>query len=220
MFNALARYLFPPKCILCKKLLNFGEMDLCTHCREHAPAFSKENFRFSFVARWTAIWYYKDAVRASLLRYKFYHRRSYVPAYTRLLAQKLIDTGMDRPDFLVYVPISRRRKWKRGYDQVALIAEALSKELDLPLLRALQKIRHTPPQSGLKSAPERRANVLGAYRVICPQKIAGKHLLLLDDIVTTGATASECARMLTLAGAAEVSFAALAAAPHDKKQPK
>lgn len=159
-------------------------------------------------------------VRASILRYKFYHRRSYLPGYARFLAQKLSETGMNRPDYLTFVPISRRRKWKRGYDQVALLADALSKETGLPVLGVLKKIRHTPPQSGLKSAPERRANVLGAYRVIRPEEVAGKRILLLDDIITTGATVSECARMLDMAGAAEITCAALAVAPHDKKQPK
>ena len=116
--------------------------------------------------------------------------------------------------------ISRQRKRSRGYDQVELIAKALSRELGIPAAPVLKKIRHTPPQSSLKSAAERRATVLGAYRVIAPDAVSGKRLLLLDDVITTGATASECARMLTMAGAAAIDCAAVSVAPHDKKENK
>ena len=76
----------------------------------------------------------------------------------------------------------------------------------------LQKIRHTKPQSATGNAAHRRANILNAYRVIDPSLIADKRILLLDDIVTTGATASECARTLLTAGAKEVKLATLAVA--------
>ena len=218
MTDGFLRLFFPPKCILCKELLNPRETDLCHRCREQAPVFSKEKINFSFIARWTAVWYYKDTVRKGLLFYKFYGRRGSAAGFARALAIKLQTEGFDSCDLMVWIPISRRRKRTRGYDQVRLIAEALSKELGIPACGALKKIRHTPPQSTLHSAAERRANVLGAYRVICPESIAGKRVLLLDDVITTGATASECARMLVSAGAESVSFAAVAAAPHDRTE--
>ena len=220
MTDRLLRALFPPKCILCKALLSEEETDLCHTCREHAPFFSKEKINFSFIARWTAVWYYKDTVRMGLLQYKFSGRRSSAAGFARQLAMKLLEKNMAEPDLLVWVPISRLRKFSRGYDQVELIAKALSRELGIPAAPVLKKIRHTPPQSSLKSAAERRANVLGAYRVIAPDAVSGKRLLLLDDVITTGATASECARMLTMAGAAAIDCAAVAVAPHDKKENK
>ena len=76
----------------------------------------------------------------------------------------------------------------------------------------LEKYRDNRANSGLRTPEERRANVLGVYRAAAPDRIAGKRVLLLDDIVTTGATASECARVLLTAGAEEVLFAAVAAA--------
>ena len=220
MFDRLIRLLFPPKCVLCKKLLNSNETDLCHACWEQAPVFSKEKINFSFVARWTAVWYYKDNVRNSLLRYKFGRRRSYASCYGRLLAMKLQNTNLHQTDILAWVPVSRRRRMARGFDQVALLAEVVAKELGIPAVPVLKKIRHTPPQSGLRSAAERRANVLGAYRVVRPDAVRGQNILLLDDIITTGATISECARMLTMAGAAKVTCAALAVAPHDRKNSK
>ena len=220
MFDRLIRLLFPPKCVLCKKLLNPNETDLCHTCWEQAPVFSKEKINFSFVARWTAVWYYKDNVRNSLLRYKFGRRRSYVSCYGRLLAMKLQNTNLHQPDVLAWVPISHRRRMVRGFDQVALLAEVVAKELGIPAMPVLKKVRHTPPQSGLRSAAERRANVLGAYRVVRPDDVRGQNVLLLDDIITTGATISECARMLTMAGATQVTCASLAVASHDRKNSK
>lgn len=220
MLERLMNLLFPPKCVLCRKLLSKEETDLCRSCRTHAPVFSKEKIKFSFVAGWTAVWYYKDNVRHSLLRYKFSRYRSYVPCYSRQLAMKLQTANFDTFDVLTWVPISRLRRWRRGFDQVELLAQATAQQLGVQAVPVLKKIRHTPPQSGIKTAAQRRANVLGAYTVIDREAIQGKRVLLLDDIITTGATVSECARMLMLAGAEQVRCAAMAVAPYEKKQNK
>ena len=217
MLERIKDLLFPGKCILCRNLLDSHQTDLCKNCRENVPDYPKPKIKFSFIAQWTAIWYYKDDVRSSLLRYKFYGRRNYAPAYGRRLAMKLLETGLDDFDVLTWVPISNMRRWKRGYDQVALIAKETAGQLERSAMPLLKKIHNTPPQSTLKDISQRRANVLGAYVPVNPEAIRGKRILLLDDIVTTGATASECARVLLTAGAKEICFAAIAAASHDKK---
>ena len=217
MWRRISNLLFPPKCVLCKKLLTKEETDLCHHCREHAPVFTKEKIKFSFVAGWTALWYYKDDVRKSLLRYKFARYRSYVPCYGRLLAMKLQTARFDDFDVLTWVPVSRLRRMKRGFDQVELLAKQIAQQLGVEATPCLKKIRHTPPQSTLKSAAQRRANVLGAYVATNPDAIRDKRVLLLDDIITTGATVSECARILLSAGAAEVRCAAMAVASYEHK---
>ena len=79
-------------------------------------------------------------------------------------------------------------------------------------VRTLQKVRHNRPQSGISGQAKRRANVLGAYRITDPQQLRGKRVLLLDDVITTGATAGECARVLLTAGAKEVHCGCIAAA--------
>ena len=129
---------------------------------------------------------------------------------------KLLETNPDGFDCLTWVPVSRLRKLRRGYDQVELLARAISAELELPAEALLIKHRDNRANSGLRTPEERRANVLGVYRAAAPDRIAGKRVLLLDDIVTTGATASECARVLLTAGAEEVIFAAVAAATSSK----
>ena len=81
-------------------------------------------------------------------------------------------------------------------------------------LGTLKKVRHNRSQSGITGQAKRRANVLGAYKAVCPQEISGKRILLLDDVITTGATAGECARVLLTAGAKEVHCGCIAAATH------
>lgn len=217
MFHRLLALLFPPRCVLCKEFLDKEETDLCHHCRETAPTAEKSQFKLSFVAGWTAVWYYKDTVRNSILRYKFSGRRSYAPAYARALGMKLRKQGMDHFDVLTFVPIAPLRRFRRGYDQMELLATALGDELGATSVRTLKKIRNTPPQSGIRDASRRRANVLGAYKCTDASLVRGKRVLLLDDVITTGATVSECARILLTAGAKEVCCGAIAVTNHTTK---
>lgn len=209
------RLLFPPKCVLCKKFLSRQETDLCHSCRENAPVFCRPKSKIPFVAQWTALWYYKDTVKTSIHKFKFGGRRTHADAYSRLLGMKLQSSPCAEADFITWVPVSFRRRWKRGYDQASLVAYALSKELGIPCKKLLRKVRHTPPQSGIRKAAERRANVLGAYRATDLTLLRGKTILLIDDVVTTGATASEFAKTLLTAGAKQVFLAAVAAAQKD-----
>lgn len=213
MIRWLFRTIYPPKCILCSTVLTKNQTDFCPACRENAPECEKYQFRFSFLAGWIAVWYYKDAVKESLLRYKFRNCRSYAAAYGRKLAMKLQKDGKEF-DILTFVPIAPLRKAGRGYDQVELVTKAVGRELGVTYCRTLRKIRNTPPQSGILDPARRRANILGAYKAVDPAQFRGKRILLLDDIITTGATASECARVLLTAGAKEVYCAALAVSNH------
>ena len=216
LLHILSRLLFPPKCVLCKGLLRENETDLCHSCRADTPEFSKQQKKLPYLAGWTALWYYEGNVRGSILRFKFHNARSYAETYGRMLAMKLTQEETEF-DLLTWVPISRVRKWRRGYDQVELIARAVGAELGVDPVPTLKKLRNNPPQSGLKGAAQRRANVLGVYRVLDRDFLRGKRVLLLDDIMTTGATAGECARMLLTNGAQEVYCAAVAASSHNKK---
>ena len=204
--------LFPRKCILCGKLLEKGELDLCRECRADSPDYPNRKEKIQFLDSFTAVWYYEDAVRRSLLRYKFYNVRCYADSYGRLLAMKLLETHPEGFDCLTWVPVSPLRKITRGYDQVQLLAKYVGRELGMTPVPLLKKVRHNRPQSRLADAAMRRANVLGAYREKNRELIAGKRILLLDDILTTGSTAGECARVLLTCGAKEVHCAAVAAA--------
>ena len=213
---SLSALLFPTKCILCGRLLERNEKDLCSDCRVNAPVCPVSRTKLPFIHGWVALWHYEDHARASILRYKFQNRRGYAKIYGKLLADKLQQEYPEGFDLITWVPISTLRKLNRGFDQVELLANAVGAHLQQKPLRILKKIRHNRPQSGITGQAHRKANVLGAYKVIHEQ-LAGKRVLLLDDIITTGATAGECARMLLTAGAKEVIVGAVAAARHDVK---
>ena len=212
LYYFLMHLLFPPKCILCGKLLKGEEQDLCRDCRVDSPEYPLRKEKFQFLDSFTAVWYYEGNVRRSLLRYKFYNSRNFAAGYGRLLAMKLLEAHPEGFDCLTWVPVSPLRKLQRGYDQVELLAKAVGRELGMEPVPLVKKVRHNRPQSGISGAAKRRANVLGAYREINRQQIAGKRILLLDDILTTGATAGEAGRVLLTAGAKEIHCAAIAAA--------
>jgi ComF family protein len=213
--NPITALLFPDKCILCCKLLEATEHSVCHQCSTDTSEALVLKRRIPFLKGAFALWYYENNVRSSLLRFKFHRRRSYAQSYGAFLAAKL-SRVQEKYDLIVWVPVSKWRKLKRGYDQVELIAHALCRELQITPVSCLKKIRHNPPQSGIASAAQRRANVLGAYKVREPALVKGKRILLLDDIITTGATISECAKTLMAAGAKEVYGAAVAAARQHK----
>ena len=201
--------IFPPKCVFCGRLAADG---LCAACESVLPwtgaQASRTGADFGVCA--APLWY-EGAVRDSLLRYKFSGRACYAETYGRLLAGCAAAELSGRFDTVTWVPVSRKRMRQRGYDQAELLARAMCRLWAEEPVRLLQKTLDNPAQSGLSSAEARRANVLGVYEAVSPAALAGKRVLLVDDILTTGSTLGECARVLRLAGAAEVVCAALAA---------
>lgn len=211
--GALLDLLFPPRCVFCRRLLHRGEEGICPRCQQELPwalgAEAEQTGEFFSLCA-SPLWY-QDQVRASFHRYKFKGVRGYSRTYGRLVAQCVQDHLAGRYDLITWVPLSRARLRQRGYDQAMLLASAAALELDDVAAETLCKVRDTEAQSGLgKNDASRRANVLSAYQVTDPALVEGRRVLLIDDIVTTGSTLSECARVLRIAGATDVVCAALA----------
>ena len=206
--------LFPPKCVFCGKVLDSGEDGLCRRCQKELPWLTggEAELTGEFFSLCAAPLRYQDQVRDSIRRYKFKGRRGYHKVYGKLVAQCVHDHLAGRYDLITWVPLSSQRKKERGYDQAFLLASAAALELGEVAVETLRKERNTDPQSGITEAARRRANVLGAYTPVDPELVAGKRVLLIDDVVTTGSTLSECARTLRTMGAADVVCAALARA--------
>jgi ComF family protein len=116
-----------------------------------------------------------------------------------------------RFDFIAPMPIHWRRRWTRGFNQSELLARALSRRTGIPVRDVVRKRKATPPQAGL-TAPQRRANVASVFETRKREAVAGRRILLVDDVLTTGATASACARALKRAGAASVTVLTVARA--------
>ena len=206
--------LFPPKCVFCGKVLDSGESGFCRRCQRELPWLTDGEAELTgeFFSLCAAPLRYQDKVRDSIHRYKFKGRRGYHKVYGKLVAQCVHDHLDGRYDLITWVPLSDRRKRERGYDQAFLLASAAALELGDVAVETLRKERNTDPQSGITEDAQRRANVLGAYTPVDPELVAGKRVLLIDDVVTTGSTLSECARTLRTMGAEDVVCAALARA--------
>ena len=203
--------IYPPRCAFCRRLLSGREKGVCRFCRPKLPYVPADGQvqHFRNVDKCLSPLYYHGSVKDSLHRYKFGGATAYADIYSEFIV-KCIDENQISCDSITWVPLSRRRLRKRGYDQAELLAELIAKHLGQRPIRLLKKLRDTPPQSQTGSAEKRRANIAGAYACLHPEQVQGKRILLVDDIVTTGATLSEAAKVLKKAGAKEVICATLA----------
>lgn len=209
--NWLLDLLYPPRCPFCRSILKPGECAVCAKCDKLLPrAYKEDGRRADFVERLISPYYYEDGVREAVLRYKFGGVTACAAPLGKLLADCVREHLEDEYDLITWVPLSRQRLRSRGYDQARLLAEAAARELGTKAVATLYKHIDTPPQAQTGSEDRRRANITGAFEVIDKELIEGRRVLLIDDIVTTGATVSECARVLGKAGAETVYCASLA----------
>ena len=153
---------------------------------------------------------YEGRLRDAILKMKAGMGDALSQMMGRVSREALLDRLLAaRIDQVVPVPLHWRREWARGHNQSLELAEELAIGLGVPCLKkCLQRIRHTPQQLQ-PSASARRENVRGAFRVRRGANLSGKRILLVDDVMTTGSTASEAARMLLQVGAKEVVVAIL-----------
>lgn len=211
VFTAFLDILFPPRCVFCRKVLSTNREGICDKCAADLPyTDSHASQKGDFFSVCVSPLYYEDNVRESLLRFKFRDATGYAGTYAKLLAQCIETELCSRYDLISWVPLSRKRYKERGYDQAMLLALATALELDDVAVSTLEKTRHVEKQSRMGSPEKRRANISGAYIVPDRELIEGKRILLIDDIITSGSTLSECARVLRSAGAAEVLCATVA----------
>lgn len=215
--------LFPPKCPICGKLLSEKSEFICTTCLAALPRVpSGDAVKVDYLSRVVSPVYYEKTVRESFLRYKFQGRSSYSTAYAVLLSETVdreFPNGVGY-EYITWIPLSRKRLRKRGYDQSRLLAEKVGENLGKPVVPTLKKTRNTKVQSTLKTAEERRGNISGSYTVLNSAAVRDKRILLVDDILTTGATMSECARVLLLAGAESICGATFARKRNESKEIK
>ena len=208
-------FLFPRRCPFCGVIA--GKKLMCQHCADTLP-FTNENAvcEGAGFGRCASPFYYEGNVRKAILDFKFKANLGGLSCFGRLMAECAADNYAGQFDAITFVPISKKRLKKRGYDQTRYLTAATCVDWHVPPVETLRKVVDNLPQSSLQTAEERRANVLGVYEAIHVEQIKGKRLLLIDDILTTGATLSECVRILKEAGAADVMCLTLARTRKDQ----
>jgi len=202
-------FLGPPHCRLCGYPLPHAaaEAPLCGGCTLEPPAFDRAR----------AALRYDEGARGLILAFKHADRTDSAPLFGRWLARAGAELLADA-DLIAPVPLHRWRLLKRGYNQAAILARALARESALPLVPdLLQRRRATPSQQGL-SAQGRLANVTPAAFRAHPwrrARLSGRSVVLVDDVMTTGATVAACAAVLRRAGAQRVDVLTLARVVRD-----
>jgi len=207
------RLLFPPRCICCGAVLPVGILkEVCSDCEKGfktLDTYEFANMSGSTITRVYSAFDYEGSVRKAIHRLKFGDSPRNAAVLVDLSCQLLKDF-LDKPfpgmpgkryDVIIPAPLHPKRKRQRGYNQSELIAMRLARHMEIPVLKGvLVKKINTPPQSRLKRE-ERLRNVAGVFHVKKPGQVKGRRILLVDDIMTTGSTLEQCARVLTGAGA-------------------
>jgi competence protein ComFC len=225
-FGAIASLLYPPVCAICRENVRAGEY-LCDQCeakliRIVAPFCQKcsEPFQGAITGTFTCAncahreIHFEAAVAAyrsrGIVREIIHHFKYGRQIYLRHLVARWLCAAMDderlrgcRFDVVVPVPLHPTRQRERGFNQASLLAELLSAEVSTPLKFLLERSRYTTTQTALDRA-ERMENLHNAFRLRKNMDVRGLRVLLIDDILTTGSTLSECSRILKSAGAISV----------------
>lgn len=205
-WNALLDLLFPPKCPFCQKVQNAPGM--CPACEASLPwtdeAHSLRTLEGGLLCA-APLWY-EGPVREAVRRFKFHGGVCAAGPLGECIAQAAAERLSGRFDAVTWVPVSAKRLRQRGFDQARLLAEHACGLWGTEPEGLLRKIRDNPAQSGLDSGEERRKNAQGVYRAA--GEAAGKRVLLIDDVCSTGSTLVSAAKALLEAGAAGVVCAA------------
>jgi ComF family protein len=196
----------PPLCLLCGVPLGAdAEEERCGHCHATPPAFDSARA----ITRYRSGAEGSNTVAALLRRHKYGLDHSLGRALAEYLdAGPALDPGAY--DVVIPIPLHRARLRWRGFNQAALLGAALARRLNCSLdVSSLARVRATPSQTARDRA-QRARNVRDAFAVRRPSRVAGRRVLLVDDVMTTGATAQECARVLRAAGARRIDVLTLA----------
>ena len=194
-----------PTCPVCGDAdlrINSSYHQFCKHCTARAPSMDRTI---------TAV-YYDDVARTALHHFKFNHKTALGRPLTQLLLTNLPDDiEFSQYHAVIPVPLHSSRQRQRGYNQSAILARYVAKRVNVPIMsNNLRRIRPTDEQALIAGRDARRQNVEQAFHITSPASVQGKSVIVIDDIMTTGATVNECARVLKKAGATSVLVLAVA----------
>ena len=207
----LLRLIFPERCIVCRRFIPQGY--ICPQCEGEDTAVTvKLNISSGKGSRLIKVFVphrYEGNYRQNIHRFKFdgnYHKGK---AIAKLIADRVPAEAFEGADYITYVPLGKETYRQRGYNQAEVIAKELSKLTAIPTRDYITKVKQNKPQHSL-SAKERKKNVKGVFAL--KEDIKGQKIILVDDIITTGETVRECAKLLFKGGAEEVTCICAASA--------
>lgn len=228
--DALLTAVFPRHCPYCGKVIVPSQY-ICEDCLDHLPIIEepicylcghskKDCVCKKHKAHYDAIvapFYYEGEILTAVHRLKYENKDFLAEVFAKDMAEAVRHfLPLAEIDVLTYIPFTKKQKRERLYNPSEVLCRALSKELSIPAEPLLTKLYETKTQHML-SEEARSGNVLGAYDAPFLEKTAGKTILLVDDIKTTGSTLSECAKMLWLSDAKKVYACTFAITRHKEK---
>ena len=227
IFEALISIIFPQNCAGCNRPFRGDEKVLCLRCKINLPSsntwmqqqniiYNKLYGRFNFENACSLLYFTQSGLAQHLIHLIKYKDRRDIAVYLgNLFGENLKKSKWaEGIDYLIPVPLHRQKRYIRGYNQSELIAEGISEILQIPSLKKeLIKTRHTSSQTQ-KTTKERIENVSNVFDLINPDILKGKHILLIDDVITTGATLESCAQTILNIPDTKISLATLAIAEY------
>lgn len=211
MLEFVLNFLFPPVCSVCGKV---DKNWLCPNCQKRVERLEKAcvvEIEHKKYEKLLYIFQYESLVRKLILRYKFSNQAYLNHFFAQMIAKNVENRKLlQQYDLIIPVPMHQKKMQKRGYNQTELVANELSKILQIPTKNdILLKVVNTVTQSKL-GGKARQSNIQHAFFVKNDREVEDKKIILLDDIYTTGATSQECSRVLKEAGVAEILVLVLA----------
>lgn len=215
LFKSILNFIYPPYCIVCNSLLQENNRLICESCWNNLPKvnedfdlFNEINSKFTeqvYFSKVISIWEFSPPLQNTIHHLKYQNFKILANRLGTVMADRLKKLLLPvEKTILIPVPLHKTRMRERGYNQSSLLCSVIASETGLPYNdQILNRIRYTKSQTGL-NASQRLKNVENAFKVSLPEKIENKIIILLDDVITTGATINECAKELMKAGAQEI----------------
>lgn len=200
IYNEILDIVYPmeDKCIICK---TDGFMGLCPYCKSRINRATIENGSLSYG-------FYGGIVKSLILKFKY--ESDFTAGYllSRLLVE-MIEEKEIYADVICYVPMTKKSEKKRGFNQCEVIARHIGYHMNIPVSNCIKKIKNTKEQKTL-TKEERVKNLMGAFKVSRIEDIKNKNVILIDDVMTTGATINECKDVLKKSGANKITVLTIA----------